>query len=381
MPIRPTRYVVLDTSHLAGLVADWISGTLEQQRAAQSFVPRLIECGWLPLLSSPQLEELIQHENDDLVDARLRYLWSWPLLAWIRPLDPAAGPGNVLDILAAEASAAHESPSADVIKVRELARDGLLSIGTGEDAIPRAFEDWRVLRQAYAERQENARRIAAIAPWRAHEGLNKQRMADLMNASSRSGAEALRVLERLRSSLANEIQTRGDKRIKDPGGMAEDFFADALRVAQEAAAGGPVPTSRQLLESLGVDIELIGPNDTFGEVMDRHTYLTQLRIAVESKGLPFVRFKQSVTQGRLPVSMLQHAMRMHGQDQPERKGSDLNDVYLLCLALYADLTFVDKRTLESLRRVRQKVPTVNQLLGDVRKASGHEEISTAVANL
>ena len=45
--------------------------------------------------------------------------------------------------------------------------------------------------------------------------------------------------------------------------------------------------------------------------------------------------------------MIEECMRAHAQDQPERKGSDLNDTHLLCLAPYADVTYVDKRTLET----------------------------------
>lgn len=56
-------------------------------------------------------------------------------------------------------------------------------------------------------------------------------------------------------------------------------------------------------------------------------------------------------------------MRLYAQDQQERKGSELNDTHLLCLSPYADLTCVDKRTLESLRRARTKCPDLDQLLG------------------
>ena len=378
--IRP-RYVVLDTSHIAGLVSDLVSGDRERHRTAQSFVPRLVELGWLPLLSWSQLEELIQHENDDLVEARLRYLWSWTLMAWIRPFDPAGGPGGVVDLLAAEAMAAYARPSDEVLEVRDAARDSLISVGSGTDAIPESFRDWRLLREELARRQENARRVAAISPWKGSETHNKRRMGDLMKSESRKPAEALRMFEHLSGSLANEIETRGDKRIADPKAMANAFFYDIFKTGLAAAAGASVPTPIQLLQAEGVDIDDIKPDDTFEQVMDRHVFRKRLRIAAESRGLPYEQLKKVVTQERLPVAVIHSAMRAFGHDQPERKGSDLNDVHLLSLAPYADLTFVDKRTLESVRRARQKVPVLDGLLGDVRKASGHREISSVIAVL
>jgi len=375
------RYVVLDTSHIAGLVSDLVSGDRQRHRAAQSFVPRLVELGWLPLLSWSHLEELIQHENDELVDARLRYLWSWPSLAWIRPLDPAGGPGSVVDLLAAEARAAYTHPSSEVLEVRDLARDGLMSVGAGTNAIPDGFQDWRLLRDDLARKQANARRIAAISPWRGSEMHNKRRMGDLMRSAPRKPAEALRMFDHLSGSLAKEIETRGDKRIADPKAMSEAFFSDLFKTGQAAATDGGVPTPIQLLQAEGVDIEDIKADETFEQVMDRHVFRKRLRIAAESRGLPYEQLKKVVTQERLPVAVIQGAMRAFGHDQPERKGSDLNDVYLLSLAPYADLTFVDKRTLESVRRACQKVPLLVRLLGDVRKASGHNEISSVIAGL
>jgi hypothetical protein len=43
--------------------------------------------------------------------------------------------------------------------------------------------------------------------------------------------------------------------------------------------------------------------------------------------------------------------------------------YLLALAPYFHTTFVDKRTLENVRRIRQHDDAASELLGDVRKAS------------
>lgn len=379
--LLPPRYVVLDTSHIVGLVTDLVSGVHERQKLAQSFAPSLVERGWLPLLCWSQLEELIQHENDDLVDARLRYLKSWPAMAWIRSTDLAGGPGSVVDLLGLEAMAAYAQPDADLLEVRDIARDDIISVGAGTDAIPEGFQDWRLLRDDLARRQANARRIAAISPWRGSEMHNKRRMGELMAAAPRQPQEALRMFGHLRGSLANEIETRGDKRIPDPKAMAEAFFSDLLTRGLGAAAGGAVPTPIQLLQAEGVDIEDIKPDETFEQVMDRHVFRTRLRIAARSRGLPYERLKQVVTQERLPVAVVQDAIRAFGHDQPERKGSDLNDVYLLSMAPYADLTFVDKRTLESVRRARRKVPGLDRLLGDVRKASSHHEVSSVIAGL
>ena len=204
--------MVLDTSHLARLVNDSVSSSRDRRRAAQAFIPDLVERGWLPLLCWHHLEELLQHRDDQLVDARLRYLWNWPLMAWVRPSDAEAGPGSILDVLKAEVVVAHSNPSADALQVRDLARDQLLSFGPATVAIPDDFRDWRALRTALAVRQEHSRRVSAISRWRAAP-IDNTRIADLMNGALRSQEDAARTFGHLRHRLESEIVKRGDKRI------------------------------------------------------------------------------------------------------------------------------------------------------------------------
>jgi hypothetical protein len=53
----------------------------------------------------------------------------------------------------------------------------------------------------------------------------------------------------------------------------------------------------------------------------------------------------------------------------------LTDNYLACLSAYADVTYVDKRTLENFRRAEQKSPELKVLLRRVEKASNYRMIA------
>lgn len=67
-------------------------------------------------------------------------------------------------------------------------------------------------------------------------------------------------------------------------------------------------------------------------------------------------------------------MRRYAQKLPERKGSDLNDTCLACLAAYADVTFVDKRTRETFRRARSKDAAFDAVCKRVEVASSYRDI-------
>lgn len=377
MSIRQPRFVVLDTSHLAGLASDWASSDRSRRRAAHVFAPALVEHGWLPLLCWHQMEELLQHKDDELVDQRLRYLRSWPLVAWVRPSDPDSGPGSVLEVLKAEVRAAYAHPGADLLQVRDLAREGLFLVGPGSEAIPDSFQDWRILQAPLAERQEGSRKVAAIARWRAT-NIDNVRISALLAKPFRKTEDANRALQHLRNQLAGEIAARGDKRIADPGAMADIFFEEIAREGQAIPTGGDLPPVIQLLLMAGLELEDIDLSATFGQTTNLLIFRERLKMVADASGLPWQALKRVATQGRLPVTVIEECMRAHAQDQPERKGSDLNDTHLLCLAPYADVTYVDKRTLESVRRARSKVAAFEQLVGEVRRAGGHAEISAAL---
>ncbi|MCD4504175.1 hypothetical protein LQR30_08665 [Chromobacterium piscinae] len=283
-----------------------------------------------------------------------------------------------MDVLGFEAVAAHANQGSHALHVRNLVRDRLIDVGPGIQAIPEGLLDWRPLKATLVARQENARRITAISRWRTS-NIDSTRIADWLNQPMRETPEAVCTLQHLRNGLEEEISTRGDKRITDPTAMASAFIADIARAGQRVCSTSHPSPAIQFLINAGLDLEDIDPSATFGETMDLLTFQKRLRIVSDANGLPWPGLKRTVTQQQLPVTVIEESMRAYAHDQPERKGSELNDMHLLCLAPYADVTYVDKRTLESVRRARSKVAVFDQLVGCVTRAGGYAEIAAGLA--
>ena len=333
----------------------------------------------LPLISWHQFEELLTHRDAHLVDARVRFLRSLPLVAWIAPSRPDAGPGSVLDIFSAEVKAALAEPTCDPTRVRDRAKEGLIRVGAGSDAIPDIFLDWRVLREVFQDRAARAREIVAISR-STFVDMGRVRIADLMRQPLREPADTHAQLARLRTTLATDIVERGDRRIPDPGAVAIEFVSGLDLDRDALTADGRHPAVNILL-SQGLELDDIGPETTVGQAGTLSIFLTRLRQVSELEGLTFLQVKKVVTMDRLPVTLIENGMRDNAQDVAERKGSDLNDVNLLCLSPYADLTFVDKRTLENLLRARRKCPSLSTFTGNVRKASNLHQIEKIILSM
>lgn len=378
-PPNAVKLLLLDTSHYSGLCADAASHEPGRRGRAQEFLDAMFRSGRVPVFCWHHLEELVQHENEDLVDSRLAYLRAMPYAAYVRPSDGLDTPGTVVDVFAAEAEVAFEHPQADVLEVRELARSRMFRFGNGRELIPEAFRDWRAFQSVLDDHQEHARKVAAISRWRAT-SIDHKRIGSLLGHRLRSRADSNRILGALRDQLAAEIASRGDGRINDPDGMASEFFFEIARDGSALFSGDSRPPIIQLLQQAGLESDEIDLSSTFGETMERLTFKKRLQQAAAARGLPWEALKRSVLPHRLPSNLIAEAMRAHSQDLPRREGGELNDTHFLSLAAYCDTTYVDKRTLENVGRASRKVKSFAKLVGGVRRASDYTRITREFTN-
>jgi hypothetical protein len=100
-----------------------------------------------------------------------------------------------------------------------------------------------------------------------------------------------------------------------------------------------------------------------------------------SLNLPFEELKARVKEDRVPSGIISSAITRHHPDTREWDGSELADRYLACLAAYADVTYVDKRTHEASRRARQKSATFASIVRRMEKSGGYSEIAKQLSVL
>lgn len=370
--VKP-RLVVLDTAHFSGLVNDAISAHRDRRKGAQRFLHLLAERGWIPLLCFHHLEELMQHKDDKLVDARLAFQRALPMAAWVRGDHQFDLPGSIIELHAAEVANAVDLPNSILQEVRDRARESVIAFGTGAEAMPDMAGEWRILRQVLQVRQAQSQKVAALSRWRPAD-IDDTPMRDWLAGELVPRGVANKQIESQLDKLTHEVAVRGDKRITSPAALSSEFMWEVVRDFDAIELEEGVSPALQFLLASGLEMEDIDPDETFGSLMHRLTFYKQLRIVGEKAGLSWPLVKARATLKRLPVALIQDAMRRFSQDQPERKGSMLTDVHLLCLAAYAELTFVDKRTLNDLRQAGRKVPELNELLGRVARAAHYSQV-------
>jgi hypothetical protein len=384
MGIILPKFIALDSSHLGDLARDASSSDEDRRKAVRVFFETLSGCGGVLLLSWHHIEELLQHDGESVVAARIGFLQclpmvAWidsfgcPMVAWIDSFGCATVPGTIADITVHEVVAAYQVPDADGLAVRDAVAKKIFRIDSGARAIAPFLAQWGLLKSFFQYRQERTRDIVAISR-SDFTGISKTKVVDWLKGNLRSPEDVDRQLGALYRRLAGDIERRGDKRIANPTVSAARFLED-VKVTGVTAISNESAPGLQLLKAMDIELSEIGPKMTMEELGDLAAFRQQLRLASDMLRVPFSALKARVKESQIPSCIIQSALRRYGQDYPEWKGSELTDRHLACLALYAQITYVDKRTYENITRVRRKSPEISILLHRVEKAPNWQEIA------
>lgn len=374
--IKPS-FISLDSSHLNTLSDHLSSSKAVERKQATDFGNLLQEKGFVLVLSIHHILEMIAIEDEEKAKQRLAFLRSRPLVGWIAPANESAALGSVVDIMAAEAWAALTIEKSDANSIRDHVAPNLFKVGTGEEAVAPYVEQWRLLQLGAQEQAKKSQVIASIAPTKV--GLNGNlTVFDLLNGKLRSPTELIKKKNEMKASLSNEIAVRGDRRIKNAFGAAEYFYDGVFNMTL------PHPTNNlnfvsKVLADIYISLDELNQKTTTEEIGYLGEFRKKLMCASEASKFNFKYRIKDIKQYQIPSWIVQDSLRVHGQDLLERKGSDITDRYLACLAPYAAITFVDKRTKQNFSQAAKKSCEFAKLIRRVEKASNYVKIGELLA--
>lgn len=366
--LQPT-IIAPDSSHWAKWLDGIRSRDPDRRARASDLHARLIERGRIPLLSWHHLEELLGVEDDATAQARIATLERLPLLAWLRLPHEEIGLGSVVQVFAAEAIAAAEGHR-DLIAIRDRARDLMLQMGEGTEAIGEESWIWDMVRPVLHGRKGHSDMVAALGPLRSFD--ESKTIGELSTLRMNSPEEMRVQFARTHERAYQEALQATDGDAAAASSMADDFIERVLAIAPP-----PGTTVRELLITAlvgqGLDEHEIRDECLLADLSRLGSFRSQLRTVASETGRSFVELKQ-VPMDLLPSRVIDEALRTHGQPREKRPGSDVNDAHLAVLAAYCDVLYVDKRTAEDFRRACQKEKRLDGLIGEIAKAADFEAL-------
>ena len=224
---------------------------------------------------------------------------------------------------------------------------------------------------------ERTRRTVAVSRADVEKGPNVT-LSELLRLPLRTpeGQEAF--LERLGTKMASEVRERGDRRIDDPGEVADAFTARVREAVHRGRESGIHPVL-WLLGQLDLRREGLADDATLEDLQRIAFHRHRASIATRGSGLDPRAVAERVRAERLPSAVIGDAMDRFGQQPRRRKGSVLNDVYLVSLSPYARLTSVDKGTFANGGRASARCPAFRSVIGRVVRGSTYLDLAPELA--
>ena len=365
------KLVAIDSSQYIDLIKDLNSSEGPRIRRSKDFQEDLHERGYVPLISFHHIAELLKHQDSTVVRDSVIFIKNLPAIAWVSDFEDRMKVGSVLDVLAAETTVAYENPQFNSLMVKQAASQRLLHFGTGEHAIKPFLGEWQQLQPHLLQSDKRQKEVMAISGSK-YLNYRKTKIDKFANFQINSPEESARFLKQMKMKLNDDVKRSGDKAISDTDFI--DEFLDDIRMQGEKlgqSGGNPLLA---LLKSFGVNPANIPAKLRLSEIGDLAAFFRQLEIVAPKIGTELDALKRNVRLENIPSWIIPHTMRTSRDPSLRRSGSELVDRHLVCLAAYADITFVDKRIKDNVQRARNISDTFSTLVHKIEKVPHYSEI-------
>lgn len=369
--VRP-RFISFDSAHLGAAATDAAAKDHGRQKRARFLETALSDSGSVIVLSYHHIEELLSHQRDEVVQQRISYIQSLPIVAAVSSFRRDGVIGAITDIQSFEVSAAFNNPQEELLAVRDEVAKSIFRLCSGADLLTPFVPHLAELRQHFADRKLRNGEIIGISR-SAFAGNTDEKIVDLLKGQARTPEDVEKQFERLHQNLAGDLRTRGDERIDNPELSSAAFLDSVKRLGLQAVRGDN--PARRILELYGIELSEIGPETTVGDVGNMAVFRKKLALLNEQMGFPWTALTERVREERLPSGVIGGAIARYHPDTKEWDGSELADRHLGCLAAYADVTFVDKRTLEASRQAKQKSKAFASVVRSIERAADYVTIA------
>jgi hypothetical protein len=368
MSIIHPKFISIDSSLIGKWAADACSADISKRKQAYEVMDQILSDNWIPVICWHHFEELVRHNDENIAESRIKFIMSFPIIAWIWRADGTNHLGSVADVLAAEIEVFLSGDNLD--HYINSTRSRLLRFGKPSDV--QTFAEWRDIWLdliALGKKQQHNASLSHTTP-------DKYDNEPLF-ARNDSGDMTFEKGEQIYSSeiesLTNELIEKGDKRLSNHEAVARDFFDVILfHLAEISRSKKSAPEA--FIEQFGFSPNEFHKGITLGEFKRIVTRRKQLETSARQLGLRIEDVWPKLRHHVMPSEEIIYEIRRSRRNAPRASGSDLNDDYLASLIPYLDAVVVDKRTHEHLRQVKRRKPEISYFLKSIFKTCFYHEL-------
>ncbi|MFW1118288.1 hypothetical protein ACEV79_23715, partial [Vibrio parahaemolyticus] len=168
------------------------------------------------------------------------------------------------------------------------------------------------------------------------------------------------------------LQTSGDQKLSNPSEVAANFTRDVLQ-SSVGMFGHDISAYEAFVLSSGVKLEQVSKNTTIGQLGSLAVYNQQLKVVLNSLGLPEHLEKQVPYRSQITWEIWDHfetAMKF----EKFAHDSNMQDKHMCVFALFTSVFTVDERVCEYFNQLTRKNKALSSVLGSVVKVSHYSNL-------
>jgi len=366
------KILVLDSATIGKVSKDYWDSNIFLRNKARTFINRLQYLSVFVTFTATHLIELFRYGDEQVVQARLRFLRRIPLIAWLRSYDNSQLPGGIPDLLLRELHVVVHSKIREWREIVDAVRPELWEMGIGSKTFldnDEFLSDIKRWSHHLLEKEIYTESIARTDPGQ----MSDVKLCEVLRLPLRAKEERDAYIDRFAQELQKQLEQHGDERFDNPQKAAIDFANSTLQdvKAVDEIGGNPIQI---LLKSVDVPLELLYPEMTCREFGELAIYANRLKKISKSLCPPIELTINDIPPDTLPSYVLERKLALIQRKAERVSGSNMGDRHITPLIFYSYGVEVDKRTYELLNQVRRKEPKLASLMGKFFPSSDYSQI-------
>lgn len=367
------RLVSIDTYIFAKLADDFFSEDKKSKEKAINTINHLIKEGLVPFISFHHIQEILQHENDNVVSKRWALIKEFPTIAWMCSYDNSSVLGSIIDIHQMEIKSLLEHHEHNVKVLFQEFRKRLLKYSTGEKFVSFFEPLYCSLRDLGMIDTQRRKAIESISHVR-DKSDDKTKLSELNKLTLRNPDEVKRFMAKYQKHLAQLLDAQGDKKLLNIDLVANKFTKEVEGKGQKLYAESNLSLLDAFVVNAGVRLDQVTPETTLGELGYLGIYNSKVEQLILSLGYSKERACELSPESQTTWVIweyLDKAMKFEKRAQ----GSNIVDKHMSVLALYVDVFTVDKRVKEYFRQLERKNSVLSGNFSNIVKLSNYSGLN------
>lgn len=366
-----SKLISIDTSVFGGIAKDYFSNNEKASSKAINAVEHLIEKGFIPFITHHHIQEILQHQDDDVVFRRWSLIKAFPRVAWMCSYWDENILGSIVDLHLLEIKLILDSGETGPDNLVKEVKDEYVKYSTGEEFVENFEQVYSQIRALGLMTNQKSKKVESLN-YVTSKKVEKVKLSTLFDSSLRHPASVKEFLAGFEVQLTDSLVNNGDDKLVNPQHIAKEFVKE-VSAGSEGMYADDSSLYERFVKNAGVRLDQVSPKTTVGQLARLSTYNKKIQGFLKSLDVPQEREFELSFEKQVIFCIWEHFDKAMKHEK-KAHGSNMQDKHMGVFALLVDIFTVDKRVHEYFRQFSKRNTDFAGHLGKIVKLSDYSSL-------